>query len=76
MIERLLSGAHRVSTWLVWVAGVLLIGSALLVTIEVILRKVANVSIGGADEISGYAFGIATALAMAYALFELSLIHI
>ncbi len=70
MIERLLSGAHRLSTWLVWLAGILLVGSALLVTLEVILRKVANISLGGADEISGYAFGIATALAMAYALFE------
>lgn len=70
MLERLLSGAHRLSTWLVWVAGALLIASALLVTVEVLLRKFANISIGGADELSGYAFGIATALAMSYALFE------
>lgn len=70
MFERLLAGAHRISTWLVWLAGILLIGSALLVTVEVILRKFANFSIGGADELSGYAFGIATALAMSYALFE------
>lgn len=70
MLERLLSGAHRLSTWLVWVAGALLIASALLVTVEVILRKFANISVGGADELSGYAFGIATALAMSYALFE------
>ncbi|MEO0637060.1 MAG: TRAP transporter small permease [Pseudomonadota bacterium] len=39
-------------------------------TVEVILRKVLNVSLGGADEISGYAFGVATALSFSYALFE------
>ena len=70
MLERLLSGAHRLSTWLVWVAGALLIASALLVTVEVLLRRFANISVGGADELSGYAFGIATALAMSFALFE------
>lgn len=34
------------------------------------MRKFLNVSIGGADELSGYAFGVATSFGMAYALFE------
>ncbi|MEO0622373.1 MAG: TRAP transporter small permease [Pseudomonadota bacterium] len=69
-MDRMIRASHTLSRWLVWLGGVLLIGSALLVTAEVFLRKFANVSIGGADEISGYAFAVATALAFSYALFE------
>ncbi|MEM1364864.1 MAG: TRAP transporter small permease [Pseudomonadota bacterium] len=70
MLERLLSNTRKASLWLTWIAGTLIVGSAFLVTLEVILRKVFNVSLGGADEISGYAFGIATALSFSFALFE------
>ena len=70
MLERLLSGTQRISLWLTWIGGSLIVLSALLVTLEVFLRKFFNYSIGGADEISGYAFGVATALALSFALFE------
>ena len=66
----LLNYARKTSKIFVWIGGTLIIISALLVTFEVFLRKVFNVSIGGADELSGYAFGIATSLGFAYALFE------
>lgn len=69
-MDRLLHTAHQASRILVWIGGTLIILSALLVTLEVVLRKLLNVSIGGADELSGYAFGIATSLGFAYALFE------
>ncbi len=62
--------AKCTSRILVWIGGSLIILSALLVTVEVVLRKFFNISIGGADELSGYAFGIATSCGMAYALFE------
>ncbi len=65
-IERL----HRLSRVLVWVGGVLILGSAFLVTGEVFARRFFNVSLAGADEISGYAFAVATTLGFAYALFE------
>lgn len=61
---------HGLSRVLVWIGGVLILGSAVLVTVEVILRKFFNISLGGADEISGYAFAIATSLGFAFALFE------
>ncbi len=70
MFDKTLKSAERVSRWLVWIGGTLILGSAILVTIEVFLRKFLNVSLGGADEISGYAFGVATSLGFAYALFE------
>jgi TRAP-type C4-dicarboxylate transport system permease small subunit len=69
-MNSLLNYAHKTSRVLVWIGGSLIILSALLVTLEVFLRKIFNVSIGGADELSGYAFGIATSLGFAYALFE------
>lgn len=62
--------AERISQILVWIGGTLIILSAILVTVEVILRKVFNTSIGGADELSGYAFGVATSFGFAYALFQ------
>lgn len=68
--ERLYRGARRFSTWLVWLAGALLLAAAALVTVEVALRRLFNISLGGADELSGYAFCVATALSLAYALFE------
>lgn len=67
---RLIDAGHRLSRWLVWLGGALILGSAVLVTIEVFLRKLFNMSIAGADEISGYAFGVATSLGFAFALFE------
>lgn len=66
----LIDKTHRLSRWLVWFGGALILGSAGLVTIEVIVRKLFNSSIAGADEISGYAFGVATSLGLAFALFE------
>lgn len=70
MLDNLLNKAHGLSRIFVWIGGTLILLSALLVTVEVILRKLFNTSIGGADEISGYAFGVATSLGFAYALFE------
>ena len=70
MIDRALRGARQLSQVLVWIGGGLILASAVLVTIEVFVRKFLNVSLGGADELSGYAFGVATTCAFAYALFE------
>jgi len=70
MLDKTLNGTRRVSIWLTWIGGSLIILSALLVTLEVFLRKLFNISLGGADELSGYAFGIATSFSLAYALFE------
>lgn len=66
----LVSILHSVSRVLVWIGGILILGSAVLVTIEVLLRRFFNYSIGGADELSGYAFAVATTFGFAYALFE------
>ncbi len=70
MLDRLLNGTRKVSLWMTWLGGTLIVLSAFLVTLEIFLRRFFNISLGGADELSGYAFGVATALALSYALFE------
>ncbi len=70
MLESLLTRTRKLSLWLTWAGGTLIVLSAFLVTLEVLLRKIFNISLGGADEISGYAFGVATAFAFSFALFE------
>lgn len=69
-MNKLLNISEKLSKVLVWIGGTLIILSSLLVTVEVILRKTLNISLGGADELSGYAFGIATTFGFAYALFQ------
>lgn len=53
---------------LVQVGGWALLAAALLVTYDVVTRKIFGLSIAGADEISGYVFAVATASAYSYAL--------
>lgn len=67
MLDRLLQGAEKASRVVVWMGGGLLIFSAVLTTIDVLLRKFFNWSFGGADEIAGYLFAISTAFAFAFA---------
>ncbi|MBG6211034.1 TRAP-type C4-dicarboxylate transport system permease small subunit [Labrenzia sp. EL_126] len=50
----------HVSIVAVWIAGAALLATAFMVGLEVILRKLFNTSLGGADEISGYVFAAAT----------------
>ncbi|MCZ4282587.1 TRAP transporter small permease [Kiloniella laminariae] len=70
MLDKLNKKTKRCSQILAWTGGAMIILSALLVTLEVILRKFFNFSFGGADEIAGYAFGIATSLSLSFALYE------
>ncbi|MDD9906744.1 MAG: TRAP transporter small permease [Rhodospirillaceae bacterium] len=67
MLDRLLEQAEKVSQIIVWIGGGLLIFAAIMTTLEVLLRKFANFSFGGADEIAGYIFAISTSFAFAFA---------
>lgn len=58
------------------VGGGLLLLSAVLVAIDVTMRAFLSRSIGGADELSGYALTIATAWGLCFALLERSHIRI
>lgn len=67
MLENLLKLNFRISQIFVWISGILLIFSAFLVTFDIVARKLFNYSISGADEISGYIFGITTMLSLSFA---------
>lgn len=67
MLDRLLRVNERIAHVAVWVGGALMIFSACMVTVDVLLRKFLSVTLGGADEISGYLFAIATVWAFSYA---------
>ncbi|MCC7457406.1 MAG: TRAP transporter small permease subunit [Nitrospira sp.] len=48
--------------------GLLILAAALLVSVDVALRKLANVTLGGADELSGYALAIGSTWSFAFVL--------
>ena len=67
-LDPALALADRVGLRAVWIGGALLLASASLVSVDVTIRKLFSLSIGGADEISGYAFAIGIAWAFPFAL--------
>ena len=69
-MDRLLALSHRVARAGTWFGCGLLIAASFLIGIDVVIRKLFNLSIGGADELSGYALAISSAWAFAYALHE------
>jgi len=68
VLDRALKAADWLSLRAVWAGGALLLLAAFTVSVDVLLRKLFAVSLGGADELSGYAFAIGTAWAFAFAL--------
>jgi TRAP-type C4-dicarboxylate transport system permease small subunit len=48
--------------------GLLILAAALLVSVDVTLRKLANMTLGGADELSGYALAIGSTWSFAFVL--------
>ncbi len=72
ILDKTLKGLDGLALRLVWLGGALLVLAALIVTVDVILRKIFNISMAGSDELSGYAFGIATSLSLTYALLHRS----
>ena len=69
-MDRLIALSYRVARAGTWFGCALLIAASFLIGIDVVIRKLFNLSIGGADELSGYALGIASAWAFAYGLLE------
>ncbi len=69
-MERTLDTAYRLSRLGAWFGGTLIFLAAFLVGLDVTLRKLFNVTIGGADELSGYALAVGSAWAFGFALFE------
>jgi TRAP-type C4-dicarboxylate transport system permease small subunit len=69
-LDRWLALAERLARHAVWYAGGLMLASAFVVALDVLLRKLLLVSLGGADELSGYAFAIGTAWSLSFTLLQ------
>ena len=65
-----------VSRFAVWIGGAALMLSAIMVTLDVISRKIFGFTISGSDEISGYVFAAGTTWAYSYCLLHRSNIRI
>ena len=66
--DPLFDTAQRVSRAGALAGGLLMLAAAVLVSVDVIVRKLANVTLGGADELAGYALAIGSTWSFAFVL--------
>lgn len=71
-----LTGVRRFAQWGLWFGGALVLLAAVLIGIDVLMRKFLARSIGGADELAGYALAIGTAWGLGAALLDRAHIRI
>lgn len=69
-MQTILKASHYVARAGVWFGGVLILLAAVLIGVDVVLRQIFLTSVGGADELAGYALAIGTAWALAAALLD------
>ena len=67
-MTRLLHWCSGVSRWLAWLGGAALLLSACLISLDVVFRALWKVTFFESFEFSTYAFAIATAMGMSYAM--------
>jgi len=75
-MESVMAIAHRLSRLSLWFGGTLVLLAAVLIGIDVLLRKLFETSIGGADELAGYALAIGTSWSLGAALLDRNHIRI
>lgn len=63
---------NRIAKASAWVGGAALMGSALVISIDLLLRRLFGFSMGGADEIAGYVLAVVSAWAFPIALLRRS----
>ena len=76
MLESIHSRLERIAQLAVWVGGAALLAAALMVTVDVLSRKIVNVTMSGSDEYSGYVFSATTTWAYSYCLLHRSNVRI
>lgn len=75
-LDRLIDFAAVVARVSAWIGGALLAASAIIIGIDILLRNTMAITIGGANELSGYAMAIATPWAMILAMLSRSHVRI
>ena len=76
MLESIHSRLERISQLAVWFGGAALLAAALMVTVDVLSRKIFNITMSGSDEYSGYVFSATTTWAYSYCLLHRSNVRI
>jgi len=74
--NELIAFAQRLTRFGLWFGGALMLAAAVLIGVDVTLRKFFNASIGGADELAGYALALGTAWSLGAALLDRAHIRI
>lgn len=69
-MDALMHRTRRLTRWGLWLGGALVLAAAILIGIDVVLRKFFARSIGGADELAGYALAIGTAWSLGATLLD------
>jgi TRAP-type C4-dicarboxylate transport system permease small subunit len=67
---------ERVSRYAVWAGGASLLMAAVMVTVDVMMRKAFSITMSGSDEITGYVFAASTTWAYSYCLLNRSNVRI
>jgi TRAP-type C4-dicarboxylate transport system permease small subunit len=75
-MDQVMNGVRRFTHWGLWFGGALILLAAVLIGIDVLMRKFLARSIGGADELAGYALAIGTAWGLGAALIDRAHIRI
>jgi TRAP-type C4-dicarboxylate transport system permease small subunit len=75
-MEAAVASARRFTQWGLWFGGALVLVAALLIGVDVLMRKFLARSIGGADELAGYSLAIGTAWGLGAALIDRAHIRI
>src|SRR5712691_3305715 len=75
-MEKLMIQVRRWTHWGLWFGGALILLAAVLIGIDVLMRKFLARSIGGADELAGYSLAIGTAWGLGAALVDRAHIRI
>jgi len=73
--ERLLERTHRANEFVALAVGAMLVLTALFILTDVTLRQLGS-SLGGSDEIAGYAMAITASWGLGYALMKLAHVRI
>ncbi len=75
MTHRMLAAIRRTNRFIALLVGLVLTGTVILIIAEILLREV-GISLGGAEEISGYVMAGVASWGMSYALTELAHVRI
>jgi TRAP-type C4-dicarboxylate transport system permease small subunit len=75
-MDALMQGVRRLTRLGLWFGGALVLAAAVLIGIDVVMRKFFATSIGGADELAGYALAIGTVWSLGAALLDRAHIRI